>query len=89
MGAAGGAGAAGDSPNQPEAIRVRGLPPPPCPLVVPAREAMLQPLRIDPALVPLKNRMGCLSAADALYGKDGCPVRLCGENQGVMPLPGP
>jgi hypothetical protein len=31
--------------------------------------------------------MGCLSAADAIYGKDGCPIKLCGEASGSFQLP--
>ena len=77
------------SPNQPLAIQQRpGLPPPPCRLVVPRREQVLQPVRIAPAQVPGKNRMGCLSAADAIYGADGCPSQLCGRERGTrVPLP--
>ena len=26
---------------------------------------------------------------DAIYGNNGCPVRRCGANQGVVPLPQP
>ena len=76
------------SPNQPEAIRVRGIPPAPCPLLVPASDRALQPLRIAPNQVAMKNSMGCLSPADAsLYGPDGCPVKLCKLPQGTVPLP--
>ncbi len=77
------------SPNQPEAIRVPGgIPPAPCPLLVPPRDAALQPLRIAPNQVAMKNSMGCLSPADAsLYGPDGCPVKLCKLPQGTVPLP--
>jgi len=76
------------SPNQPEAIRVRGIPPAPCPLLVPASDRALQPLRIAPSQVAMKNSMGCLSPADAsLYGPDGCPVKLCKLPQGTVPLP--
>jgi hypothetical protein len=39
--------------------------------------------------VAAKNRLGCLSPQDAVYGKDGCPLRLCSANQGVVPLPEP
>jgi hypothetical protein len=31
--------------------------------------------------------MGCLSAADAIYGKDGCPIKLCAEASGSFQLP--
>ncbi|MFZ0409206.1 MAG: hypothetical protein WAM11_14005 [Cyanobium sp.] len=76
------------SPNQPEAIRVRGIPPAPCALVVPASDAAQQPLRIAPSQVAKKNMMGCLSPADAsLYGPDGCPLKLCHLPQGTVPLP--
>ncbi len=75
------------SPNQPEAIRVRGIPPPPCPLLVPLKDAALQPLRIAPNQVAKKNSMGCLSPADAaLYGPDGCPVKLCRLPEGTVPM---
>jgi hypothetical protein len=33
--------------------------------------------------------MGCLSPADAVYGADGCPLRLCGADAGVIQLPEP
>lgn len=48
-----------------------------CPLLVPLKDSVLQPLRIEPRQVPRKNAGGCLSAADALYSADGCPLRLC------------
>lgn len=48
-----------------------------CPLLVPLSDSVLQPLRIEPRQVPRKNAGGCLSAADALYSADGCPLRLC------------
>jgi hypothetical protein len=81
--------AQGQTPNQPLAIEARpGLSPPPCPLLVPRSEAVLQPLRIHPAQVAQKNVMGCLSAADALYGPDGCPSQLCGKQRGYqVPMP--
>jgi hypothetical protein len=60
-----------------------------CPLVVPARDAELQPLRLHPSQVPRKNARGCLSPADATYAADGCPQRLCGRNAGVIQLPPP
>lgn len=77
------------SPNQPLAIEASpGLPPPACQLVVPRSEAVLQPLRIHPAQVAQKNSFGCLSAADAFYGRDGCPSQLCGQKHGYqVPLP--
>jgi hypothetical protein len=60
-----------------------------CPLVVPATQSELQPLRISPSQVAAKNARGCLSAADAVYGPDGCPLRLCGRGAGVIQLPEP
>ncbi len=77
------------TPNQPLAIEASpGLSPPACRLLVPRSEAVLQPLRIQPAQVAQKNSMGCLSAADARYGPDGCPSQLCGQQQGYqVPLP--
>jgi hypothetical protein len=48
-----------------------------CPLLVPREEAFLQPKRLPPAQVPAKNAAGCLSPADAIYGPDGCPLKLC------------
>ena len=78
------------SPNQPLAINgPEALVPSPCRLVVPADQAVLQPMKIRPEQVPLKNRLGCLSPADAVYGPDGCPVRLCGKNEGAFQLPPP
>jgi len=65
-----------------EAIRGPRPPVPPCPLVVPRRDYALQPLHIRPQEVAWKNRLGCLSAADAVYGPDGCPRKLCGEAGG-------
>lgn len=74
------------SPNQPLAID--GMPPPPCPLLVPGSDYALQPLRIQPSQVARKNAVGCLSPADAArYGPDGCPLRLCRADHGVVPLP--
>ncbi len=78
------------SPNQPLAIDGEAaLVPSPCRLVVPPGQSVLQPLKIRPEQVPLKNRLGCLSPADAIYGPDGCPVRLCGPTKGVFPLTPP
>ncbi len=82
----GGALAQRASPNQPESIPTDRLPPQPCPLVVPADLPALQPLRIHPSQVARKNRRGCLSPADALYGPDGCPVKLCTKG-GAFDLP--
>jgi hypothetical protein len=88
LGGLGGAGALAQeaSPNQPESIPTDRLQPPPCPLVVPADLPALQPLRIHPSQVARKNRRGCLSPADALYGPDGCPVKLCTKG-GAFELP--
>ena len=69
--------------------RAQGLPKPPCPLVVPASQKLLQPRRIQPNQVQAKNAMGCLSPADAVYGADGCPLRMCGAEAGVIQLPEP
>ncbi|MEB3326579.1 MAG: hypothetical protein VKI39_02605 [Synechococcus sp.] len=60
-----------------------------CPLVVPPGQRLLQPRRIQPDQVKAKNAMGCLSPADAVYGADGCPLRLCGQDAGSIQLPGP
>ncbi len=48
-----------------------------CKRLVPLKDSVLQPLRIEPRQVPRKNAGGCLSAADALYSADGCPLKLC------------
>jgi hypothetical protein len=75
------------SPNQPEAIpRHRGLFLPPCPRI--GAPGSIQPLRIHPRQVAAKNRMGCLSAEDAVYGPDGCPIRFCGTRTPRLSLPG-
>ena len=61
---------------------------PPCPRISsPAGQSYLQPYRLQPSQVKAKNAMGCLSPADAIYGVDGCPVRYCGGQAGVFPLP--
>jgi len=39
-----------------------------CPLIVRKDQQILQPRPIPPAQVAGKNTMGCLSAADAIYG---------------------
>ena len=67
--------------------QAQALPKPPCPLVVPASQKLLQPRRIQANQVQAKNAMGCLSPADAMYGADGCPVRMCGADAGVIQLP--
>jgi len=74
------------SPNQPDALEGTGLTPPPCPLIVPKNAAALQPVRIKPSEVRLKNQLGCLSQEDALYGADGCPRQLCTKSRAI-PLP--
>jgi hypothetical protein len=79
-------------PSQPQAITGPRPPIPPCRLIVPVREAPLQPLHLHPSQVPLKNSFGCLSPSDAIYGADGCPKRLCGTakgNQISLPPGGP
>ena len=48
-----------------------------CPLVVPSQASFLQPKRLRPEEVTAKNAAGCLSAADAIYRADGCPLKLC------------
>lgn len=70
-------------------VKAQALPKPPCPLVVPTSQKVLQPRRIQPDQVQAKNTMGCLSPADAVYGADGCPLRLCGPGAGVIQLPEP
>jgi hypothetical protein len=76
------------SPNQPEAIPTRsGLTPPPCPRIGPT--GTIQPLRIQPQQVKAKNARGCLSAEDAVYGPDGCPIRFCGQRTPRLQLPAP
>jgi hypothetical protein len=44
-------------------------------------------MRLPPSEVAAKNKLGCLSPNDAIYGSDGCPTRLCGQNSGAVPLP--
>ena len=58
-----------------------------CPLLVKPSDSDLQPLWSHPSQVQAKNRLGCLSGADAIYGADGCPSKLCGTGKGVIPLP--
>ncbi|MCT0215278.1 hypothetical protein KQ298_02900 [Synechococcus sp. CS-1330] len=69
--------------------QAQGLPKPSCPLVVPPSQKLFQPRRIQPNQVQAKNAMGCLSPADAVYGADGCPLRMCGAEAGVIQLPEP
>ncbi|MFM7674896.1 MAG: hypothetical protein ACKO5F_04775 [Synechococcus sp.] len=72
--------------NQP--LAVDGLSPyPPCPLVVPRSQAVVQPLRLRPSQVASKNALGCLSQFDAIYGANGCPLRLCPSGSGAFQLP--
>ena len=52
-----------------------------CPLVVPSQVSFLQPKRLKPQEVKAKNAAGCLSPADAIYGADGCPLKLCPNPQ--------
>ena len=52
-----------------------------CPLVVPSQVSFLQPKRLRPEQVKAKNAAGCLSAADAIYLADGCPLKLCPNPQ--------
>ena len=77
------------NPNQPYAIDMPELLPPPCPLIVSPDLPALQPIRIQPSQVAAKNRMGCLSAADAIYGPDGCPIKLCPPTSGAFPAAKP
>lgn len=60
-----------------------------CPMLVPADQRELQPKRLPPQQVAGKNALGCLSPHDAIYAADGCPLRLCGPDAGVIQLPGP
>jgi hypothetical protein len=89
--AAGPARAQTPSPNQPEAIGPSTEPLKRCPRLPPTAESNLQPLQLKPEQVPGKNAMGCLSAADAIYGPDGCPVRRCTRAESLrrmqFPLP--
>jgi hypothetical protein len=81
------ASAQAPSPNQPQAIPAPpALNLPPCPRLGPP--GTIQPLRIQPRQVAAKNRMGCLSAEDAVYGPDGCPIRFCGITTPRLALPG-
>lgn len=63
---------------------------PPCPRIAsPAGQSYLQPARLPAANVAAKNKLGCLSPADAIYGPDGCPLRYCGNAAGSFSLPAP
>ena len=59
-----------------------------CPLIVPEESRVVQPRRILPSQVAGKNAMGCLSPSDAIYGADGCPVKMCSQSSGAFALPG-
>jgi|GEM_PF-3123132 len=89
--AAGPALAQTPSPNQPEAIGPSTAPLKSCPRLPPTPDSNLQPLQLKPEQVAGKNGMGCLSAADAVYGPDGCPVRRCTRAESLrrmqFPLP--
>lgn len=61
------------------------LPSSSCPAIV--RAGNVQPMRLPPSEVSAKNKLGCLSPNDAIYGSDGCPTRLCGDSNGAVPLP--
>jgi hypothetical protein len=77
-----------DSPNQPEAIQPgKARTATPCRRL--GRPDTIQPLRIEPQQVPAKNRAGCLSPEDAVYGSDGCPIRFCGPRTPRLQLPAP
>ena len=52
-----------------------------CRLLVPSQMPFLQPKRLKPGEVKAKNASGCLSPADAIYGADGCPLKLCPNPQ--------
>lgn len=56
-----------------------------CPAIVLVGD--IQPMRLLPSQVAAKNKLGCLSPNDAIYGADGCPTRLCGQSNGAVPLP--
>lgn len=63
------------------------LPASSCPAIVNINAGDIQPMRLPPSEVAAKNKLGCLSPNDAIYGADGCPLRLCGGNRGTVPLP--
>lgn len=61
---------------------------PPCPRIAsPAGQSTMQPMRLPPAQVAGKNKLGCLSPVDAIYGPDGCPLRYCSNGSGTFQLP--
>ena len=63
------------------------LPASSCPAIVNVGTGEIQPMRLPPSEVAAKNKPGCLSPNDAIYGADGCPLQLCGGNRGTVPLP--
>jgi hypothetical protein len=63
------------------------LPASSCPAIVNVNAGEIQPMRLPVSEVAAKNKLGCLSPNDAIYGADGCPLRLCGGNRGTVPLP--
>ena len=63
------------------------LPASSCPAIVNVSAGDIQPMRLPPDEVAAKNKLGCLSPNDAIYGPDGRPTRLCGQAQGAVPLP--
>jgi hypothetical protein len=67
--------------------RNQPLPASSCPAIVNLSAGQIQPMRIAPAQVASKNRLGCLSPNDAIYGANGCPTQLCGQSRGAVPLP--
>ena len=58
-------------------------PPRSCPALLPRGESFLEPMPISPREVAGKNAKGCLSPADAIYGPDGCPKKLCPQPTGL------
>lgn len=54
-----------------------------CPALLPSYESFLEPIPLRPKDVPAKNAKGCLSPADAIYGPDGCPKKLCPQPKGL------
>jgi len=94
----GGSAVAQPSSEDPELLQIRGggtpavfkpgapvLPASSCPAIGAVGD--IQPMRIAPTDVAAKNKLGCLSPNDAIYGPDGCPTRLCGESSGTVSLP--
>jgi hypothetical protein len=94
----GGAALAQPSSENPALLQIRGggtpavfkpgtpvLPASSCPAIVSVGD--IQPMRLPPSEVAAKNKLGCLSPNDAVYGPDGCPSRLCGQSGGTVALP--